>query len=216
MSMKLYNHNLSPFAGRTRLQVRAKGLGEKIELVARPDAEIYRTICITGRMPALEIDGFVLPESETIAEFIEDTFPEPSLRGTGPLGAAKVRLFARLTDIYLMPALNTLFAQNSAKPRDPAKVDEGLTGLGDALDLIANYLPDGTYAAEERLTLADCALAPPLFFCNVIPLPFGGAPFLGRETVKRYYERLIAEDAECARVVSEMSAALQEFLAGRR
>jgi glutathione S-transferase len=216
MPMQLYNNNLSPYASRTRLQIRAKGIESAFALLERPDPETYRAICPTGKMPALVTDsGFVLPESETIAEFIEDAFPTPSLRGDGALGAAKVRLFARFADIYLMPALTTLFAQNSAKPRDPAKVDEGVSGLGEALDYIAHFLADGAYAAEGRLTLADCALVPPLFFCNVIPLPFGQSPFLGRDKVKRYYERVIAENAACASVVAEMSTALQEFLAKR-
>jgi glutathione S-transferase len=217
MPMTLYNANLSPYASRTRLQIRAKGIESQFALTERPDVDLYRTLTPTARMPALDIGGFVLPESETIAEYIEDAFPEPSLRGKDAVARAKVRLFARFVDIYIAPAFNLLFPQVAAKPRDEAKVEEGLTKLREGLGYIEHYLPDGErYAVENRLTLADCALVPAFFFCNVIPTVFGQAPFAGQEKAKRYYDRIVAEDAECARLAGEIGAALVAWQKAQR
>lgn len=213
MSMKLYNADLSPFTGRVRLQIRAKGLDGEIAIVPRPEPDLYKAITPIGRIPCLDTgEGFMLPESETIAEYIEDRFPSPSLRGQTPLTKAKVRLFARLTDIYVMAGMNMLFGQFSADPRDAARVEEGLQRLGEGLGYIEHYLESGVYAVEDRLTLADCAMVPAMFFCVTVPPAFGKTPFLDHAKAQRYYERILAEDPRCKRIADEMAAALQEFL----
>ena len=130
MPMKLYNADLSPFTGRVRLQIRAKGLENEIQIVPRPEPDLYKVISPTGKIPCLDTGlGFHLPESETICEFIEDSFPEPSLRGAGALGAARVRLFARLVDLYLLAGMNLLFGQFTANPRDTADYPDGVWTL---------------------------------------------------------------------------------------
>jgi glutathione S-transferase len=217
MPMKLYNNDLSPYTTRVRLQIRAKGLENEIQITPRPDVDLYKAINPTGKVPCLDTGaGFNLPESETICEFIEDSYPEPSLRGHTALGKAKVRLFSRFVDLYVMHGMTILFGQFNAKPRDPARVEDGMKHLDDGLRLIETYLSGHRYAAEERFTLADCALVPALFFCNVVPQGFGGTPFEGRAKAKTYYERITAEDALCARAIEEMGVALQAFIAAQR
>jgi glutathione S-transferase len=79
--MKLYNANLSPFAARCRIQIYAKDL--PVTLAEPPGGagtDAYRAINPTGKVPCLEVDGVVIPESEVICEFLEDRFPQPSLR----------------------------------------------------------------------------------------------------------------------------------------
>jgi glutathione S-transferase len=214
MTMSLIDVHFSPYTTRNRIQIRAKGLEDSIAFAPRMDADAYRLIAPTGRVPCLDTgQGFHLVESETIAEFIEDAFPAPSLRGTGALGMAKVRLFSRLLDIYFLAGLNILFGQFQASPRDPAKVEDGLAKLNEGLSLMAHYLPEGaTYAAEDRLTLADCALVPALFYAKAIPAAFGKTPFMGHDKAKDYYERIVAADPHCKRAVDEMGVGLQAFL----
>ncbi len=217
MSMSLVDVHLSPYTTRNRIQIRAKGLEKEIAFRDRLPIEEYKLIAPTGRVPCLDTGhGFHLVESETIAEFIEDVYPVPSLRGKDSLDRAKVRLFSRLLDIYYLAGLNILFGQFAANPRDPAKVEEGIAKIDEGLRLIAHYLPDGaTYAVEDRLTLADCALAPALFYAKVMPSAFGQTQFLGHDKVKAYYERVTAADPHIKRAVEEMSVALNEFLKQR-
>lgn len=215
--MKLYNADLSPFTTRNRIQIRAKGLEDKIAIVPRPDLDVYKQISPTGRIPCLDTgQGFHLIESETISEFIEDSFPTPSLRGSDPLAKAKVRLFTRLLDIYYNTGLQILFVQFGANPRDAAKIEDGLARMDEGLTHIEHYLQDDEiYAVEERLTLADCALAPAFFYAAMIPTVFGKAPFLGHAKAQRYYEKLLAKDALVKRAMDEMAVSLQAFMAAR-
>ena len=52
--------------------------------------------------PILDVDGDMIPESEVIAEYLEEIHPEPSLLGTTARETAHIRMLARLGDIYLI------------------------------------------------------------------------------------------------------------------
>jgi glutathione S-transferase len=214
MPMIFYNADLSPFTTRVRIQIRAKGLENDIHITPRPAIEEYRAISPTGKIPSLKVDGFVLPESETIAEFIEDSFPEPSLRGHTALGKAKVRLHSRLADLYLMPSFGILFGQ--MQKREAERIAEGLAGVSKGLGLIEQYLEGPRYATQNRLTLADCALAPVMFFCTSVQPAFGQTPFQGHEIAAAYYNTLLAEDQLVATAIGEMDEALKKFMGASR
>lgn len=214
MAMIFYDAHLSPFTTRVRLQIRAKGLENEIQITPRPAIEDYRAMVPTGKIPALDVGGFILPESETIAEFIEDSWPEPSLRGHTPLGKAKVRLMSRLVDLYLMPAFGTLFGQ--MQKRDEAKIAEALESLSKGLGLIEQYLEGPRYATQNRFTLADCALAPTLFFCTAIQPAFGQAPFQGHDKAGAYFATLVQEDQLVAAAIEEMRIGLAKMMGANR
>jgi glutathione S-transferase len=212
--MKLYNSNLSPYASRVRIAIYAKNL--PVELVSPPGgpgSADYKKLNPTGKVPALEVDGAILPESEVINEYLEDRFPTPSLRPADPLARARVRLLGRFADLYLAPALAGLFGQMNPKTRDAKVVAEKLAELGQRLDQL-EQLVVGPYAAGPALTLADCALGPVFFFLTRLlpalgaPSPLQGRPKLGQvgETVGKH--------PAVAKVLAEMGAAMAERFGG--
>ncbi len=112
--MKLYSAVLSPFASRVRLAIYAKGLD--IEITTPPGGATrspeYLAINPIGRVPALALDdGSVIPESDTIVEYLDDAFPTPPLRPASAEDKAKARLLARIGDLYLMSQGGGLFGQ---------------------------------------------------------------------------------------------------------
>ncbi len=89
----------SPYVARVRMQGYAKDL--PIELrPAAPGTPEFRRMNLLGKIPVLEHDGFVLPESQVICEYLEDAFPAPSLLGRTSRDRARVRLVARVVDLY--------------------------------------------------------------------------------------------------------------------
>src|SRR5262249_61141984 len=62
----------------------------EIDLSDRP-AWIYEKND-TGRVPVLEEDGWVLPESAVIMEFLEERYPEPPLLAADPADRSLARL----------------------------------------------------------------------------------------------------------------------------
>lgn len=167
--MKLHQTFLSPFPTRVRLVLYAKGLDIPFvepsgihDGTAKGD---YMKINPLGRVPTLELDdGRTLPESEVICEYLEDAYPEPSLRPKDPWERAQMRLISRLCDFYLVMAMVPLF-NASAMPRkkwDIARLDHALAEVKKSLDYLEHYIGTDGYAVGSSLTQADGALAPQL------------------------------------------------------
>ena len=213
--MKLYSADLSPFASRCRIQIYAKGLD--IEFAPPPGglgSDEYKAINVTGRIPTLEVDGEVLPESEVICEYLEDRFPTPSLRPDDPLERARARLLSRLADVDAVAPLRALFGQVNPAQRDPAVVDERCAELDRALDHLEAFVGADEYAVGSRLTLADCALAPMAFFVTrLMPLLGKGDPFESRPRLGGWWGRVQKHEA-VARVIGELTEALQQTMGG--
>lgn len=90
--MKLYDAARCPYCARVRIALAEKGLEYEpieIDLSDRP-AWIYE-LNASGKVPVLD-DGFVLPESAVIMEYLEERYPERPLLPT----EARERAVARL------------------------------------------------------------------------------------------------------------------------
>jgi glutathione S-transferase len=85
-----------PYCARTRIVLAEKGVDVEtvvIDLQDRP-AWVYE-LNATGRVPILDEDGWVLPESAVINEYLEEVYPEPPLLPADPRerAAARMRIF---------------------------------------------------------------------------------------------------------------------------
>jgi len=219
--MKLYQSYLSPFASRCRIQIYAKGI-DGIETCPPPggmSSDEFKTHNPTGKMPALEVDGQVLGESEVICEYLEDRFPTPSLRPKAPLDRARVRLLSRVTDLYILDPLFELLPHMNPKDRDQAIVDQNLALLKSNLPMWEDYLirggySGGGYAVGDSLTLADCAMVPAVFVVvNVLPAFRIAEPLAATPKLAQYWQA-IQKDEHCSRVLVEMSEGLKASMGG--
>lgn len=210
--MKLYNNNLSPFSARCRLMLYHKGIEvEMIDPFATLEPEAFLALTPLGKVPALETDdGWVLPESETICEYLEQLYPEPSLLPDDARERARVRLLGRIGDLYLLQPLTILFGNIDPSVRDHDKVVAAFKDLKKALAWLDYYLDGDAHAVGGRMSLADCALVPILFFVRKIPELFGKSVCLldDHPSVTGYW-RGIFEEPAVARIYEEMDAALK-------
>lgn len=216
MGMKLYNSQLSPFSARVRIAAYAKGLD--IEIVnAFTDPVLLAELEKINPMrmvPTLVSGSLVLPESEVICEYFEDIGLEPSLRPADAEGRARMRLLSRIGDLYVMTPMTKLSGQISPKGRDLALVERELAELALGIGWLGHYLDGSPFAVGGRFSLADCTLAPILFFYAQIGPMFGYADvFKDAPTVGSYY-RSLKNDPSVARVLGEMEAALRKVLGG--
>ena len=216
MTMTLYNARLSPFAARCRIAIYAKGLDvEMLDIpVGALPAELV-SLNPMNKLPTLVHDGFAVPESEVICEYLEDLELGPSLRPETPEARARVRLLARIGDLYIMGAMDPLFGQIDPRSRDQALVERHLADLLKAIGWLGHYLDGSPHAVGGSLSLADCALAPMLFFFGQIGPLFGFPdPMKDLPTVAAYYRGIAAEPA-VARVLAELKDELRKMLGGR-
>jgi glutathione S-transferase len=214
--MKLYSSYLSPFSGRARMAVYAKGLPVEISYPPQEglNSPEYLAINPMGKMPCLLTrDGVGLPESEVILEYLEDKFPEPSLRPASPEDRARVRLIARIGELYVGAPGGALFGQFDPAKRDQAVVDATMTKLHQGLAWLDQHLSGGDYAVGDTLTTADCSLTPTLFFLTVYAKAFDRPDLIDdHPKVKRYIETVRANPA-AAKVWDEMTAAAAHWQA---
>jgi glutathione S-transferase len=207
--MKLYSVNLSPFAARARMAIYAKGLDVEI---APPPADTksaeYLAINPLGKIPCLDTGEARIPESETIIEYLEDKFPAPSLRGGTPEETARMRLIARAMELYVGPHMGVLFGQLNPAVRDETKATEALTKTEEGLDHLEGLLTEGGYAVGDRLSQADCSIAPMTFFLPMIGGALGRDLMANRPRLTAYVAKLQG-DPVWQKVQAEMMKGLQ-------
>src|SRR3712207_5770055 len=93
--MHLYGYFRSSAAYRVRIALNLKGLN--YETVATPLlSNAHRTPEYLqrnpqGLIPALEVDGQVLPQSMAIIEFLEERYPDPPLLAQDAYARAQIR-----------------------------------------------------------------------------------------------------------------------------
>lgn len=211
--MKLYSGDLSPYSAKVRMQLYAKGITDiPFERPTGFPTLEWRKTSPIGRIPVLELGpGDVIPESEVIAEFIEETYPEPRLLGASPRESAAIRVLSRLADIYLMNNMFMLAAQTRRSTRNEAVRDllagQVIRGVEALEQMIGG---EGGFAICGRLTLADCTLVPALFLIeNVLPTTDVADPIPANPKVAAYWAA-IQRDEHAARVLAEMHRGLAE------
>jgi glutathione S-transferase len=102
--LTLYDAARCPYCARVRIVFAEKGVEYEpieIDLTDRP-AWIYQKNS-TGRVPVLEEDGWLLPESAVIMEFLDERYPEPALLATDPADRALARLWIFRHDDFTKP-----------------------------------------------------------------------------------------------------------------
>jgi glutathione S-transferase len=220
--MKLYQTYASPFPTRVRLLVYAKGI--EAEIVEPPGFHAstqskgdYLRINPIGRVPTLVLDdGRALPESEVICEYLEDAFPEPSLRPADPWGRARMRLLSRICDFYLVMAMVPLFGLSARSRRhwEPTAVSAAVGKVAEALGYLEASIGEDGYAVGGALSQADGAIVPQLVLASEwIPQGFGVAdPMAGLPKLSAYW-RAIQRDPICARLITETRDAIAEVAA---
>lgn len=212
--MKLYSADLSPFAARVRLAIYAKGA--PVDIVAPPADGLkspqYLAINPIGKVPALVLDdGTVIPESDTIVEYLEDRFPQTPLRPADAEGRARVRLIERVTEIYVGAPLGVLFGQMNPKTRDQAVVDDAVGKLETGLEYLNVFLSEGPYAWGDSFTTADCELLPMLFFVSLIGNAVGRPGLMDAHGKVAAYWAFIAQHELGQKVSAELMRGLANF-----
>ena len=172
----LYDADRCPYCARVRIALAEKGVEHEmvtIDLSDRPDW-LYEKNPL-GKVPVLEEDAFVLPESEVIMEYLEERYPEPALLPADPAARARVRLAIFRFDINLGRRVLRL----------PARRGRGVERLAHCLGLIDRMIP----AWPLEYGLADIAYAPWLIRLRDL-LGFELSPYRrSRRTARRVRER---------------------------
>ena len=146
----LYDADRCPYCARVRIVLAEKGIEYEtvaIDLNDRP-AWIYEKNPL-GKVPVLEEDTFVLPESAVIDEYLEERYPEPAL---WPADAAE-RALGRLLVFRFDELSKPYYALRREEEGARERLDAQLAKLNAALD-------GRPYLSGRDFGLADVAYVP--------------------------------------------------------
>ena len=92
--LTLYDAARCPYCARVRIVLAEKNVEYEtieVDLTNRP-AWIYEKNS-TGRVPVVEEEAWLLPESAVIMEYLEERYPEPALLAADPADRAQARVW---------------------------------------------------------------------------------------------------------------------------
>ena len=146
----LYDAPRCPYCARVRIVLAEKGIEAEvveIDLSDRP-AWLYEKNP-SGKVPVWEEDGWALPESAVISEYLEELHPDPALWPADPAQRAAGRLLVFRFDEFSRPYY--------ALRRGEADARERFEGELAHLDALLGQLP---YLTGLAFGLADTAYLP--------------------------------------------------------
>jgi len=130
----LYDAPACPFCARVRIVLAEKGLEFETVAIDLSDRPAWlRDLNAAGKVPVLD-DGFVLPESAVIMEYLEERYPEHPLLPDDPAERAGVRLHVFRFDELLG---DDYYAYRRGDPNELALRLEELPLDGDLFGAIA-------------------------------------------------------------------------------
>jgi glutathione S-transferase len=148
--LTLYDAARCPYCARVRIMLAEKEVEHEvveIDLSDRP-AWIYEKN-ETGRVPVVEEDAWILPESSVILEYLEERYPEPPLLPADPGERALARVWIFRHDDFTRP----YYALRRGEEGAAERFDEQLAKLDAALEVQA-------FLTGAEFGLADIAYVP--------------------------------------------------------
>ena len=192
---RLYHHPLCPFSRKVRLVLGEKRIeAELIEERVWERRLDYLRLNPACETPALvEPGGQALAHHQAIAEYLEETGPEPRLLPVDPVERAEARrLVGWFDDKFNAEVTEALVAERAMKrimragTPDSARIKAGAKAVKLHLEYIGWLVERRHWLAGERLTLADFAAAAHLSCLDYL----GDAPWEVSEPAREWYARV--------------------------
>lgn len=169
--MKLYNFWRSGTSHRTRIALNLKGLSyDYVAVHLGKEAhlsESFRAINPQQLVPALDTKQQVLIQSPAIIEWLEETYPSPTLLPADADGRAKVRALAAIVGCDVHPINNRRILEYLRKVfgADETAINawsaHWISAGFDAYEaLLASHNPRGRFSFGDTPTIADVYLVP--------------------------------------------------------
>jgi len=157
--LTIYSVPVAVYAAKLRILLRHKGIPfEQLTPPGGYGSDAYRAIVPSGNIPAMIHNGFMLSDSEAIAEYLEEAFPDMPMLPETTQDRAKAREFSRSHDTRLEPAVRAMYPQVAYNTRNSAAVTTGGMAISKQL-------------ASLALLLSQSTLDPASYGCLTVALP---------------------------------------------
>ena len=167
--MIVYGSSMSPYVRKVLAFAAEKGM--EIELKALglgSDDPDFLAASPFRKIPGFRDGDFAISDSTAIITYLDAVEPEPNLIPLEPKARARTIWYEEFADTLLCACGGKMFFNRIVAPRflgregdlavaDAAERDE----LPPLLDYLESAIPESGYLVEDRLTLADLAVASP-------------------------------------------------------
>lgn len=157
--LTIYSVPVAVYCAKLRIMLNHKGIAfTELPPPGGYGSDEYRAIVPSGNLPAMIHDGFMLSDSEAIAEYLDEAFADvPMLPDTVKL-RAKAREFSRSHDTRLEPSVRAIYPQVAFATRDADAVRAGGALISKHLSSLALLLAQNPLDTDQ-LWLCDCGFA---------------------------------------------------------
>ena len=188
--IRLYDYWRSSAAYRVRIALHLKGVSyDRLPVNLAPGAdeqraEAYRQVNAQMRFPSIEVDGRRSGQSMAILEWLEETYPEPSILPSDPWARLQARSFADTIacDIHPLDNLSVLAALRNDFAADEAAVTrwyyDWIRRGFEALEHSAAAHRAGTFLFGDAPTIAEITLVPQVYNARRFEMDLSAFPTL--------------------------------------
>lgn len=157
--LTIYSVPVAVYAAKLRILLRHKGIPfEQLTPPGGYGSDAYRAIVPSGNIPAMIHNGFMLSDSEAIAEYLEEAFPDMPMLPETTHNRAKAREFSRSHDTRLEPSVRAMYPQVAYNTRNSAAVTTGGMAISKQLASLALLLSQSALD-PSKLWMSDCGFA---------------------------------------------------------
>lgn len=203
--MIVYGSSISPYVRKVLAFAAEKGIEvESKPLALGSDDPDFLAASPFRKIPALQDGDFTISDSSAIIAYLDALTPDPALIPAEPRARARTIWFDEFGDTVLMNCGRTMFFNRLVAPRflkrdgDLAAADKAeREELPPVLDYLEAIIPESGFLVEDRLTLADIAVASPFVNLDHIKVDLGSRPklsaylgqILDRSSFKHWVDR---------------------------
>ena len=214
--MIVFGSSMSPFVRKVLVFAAEKGIAiEHKPLGLGSDDPDFLSASPFRKMPALTDGDFGISDSSAIVAYLEAVQPSPCLIPTEAKARARTIWFDEFADTILGGCGTKIFFNRIVAARFLGR--EGDTAVADAaereelppiLDYLESVIPDSLFLVEDRLTLADIAVASLLVNLGHVGCDYGsGRPKLAAFAAAMLARPSLAPWVERERAFLERTAA---------
>jgi glutathione S-transferase len=206
--MIVYGNTLSPYVRKTLAFAAEKGI--EVELVAAGMGQgppEFKQASPFGKMPGFRDGDFLISDSTAIITYLEAIKPEPNLIPTDPKNRARAVWYEEFADTIETACMGAMFFNRVVAPRflnqagDLAAADEAQkVAFPKVLDYLETVIPASGFLVEDRITLADIAVASPFQNALLAGCPIDAGRYPRSAT---YVEAILARPSYAAMVQAE-------------
>jgi glutathione S-transferase len=197
--MIVYGSSLSPFVRKVLAFGAEKGIALELQPVGLgSDEPAFLEASPFRKMPGFRDGDFAISDSSAIVAYLEAVKPDPNLIPTEAKARARTIWFDEFADTILFACGSKMFFNRIVAPRflkiegNVAEADLAeREQLPPILDYLEGIIPESGFLVEDRLTLADIAVASPFVNLRHVGVGIGAS----RPKLTTYVERILARDS---------------------